>query len=146
MCIFVGLTDFAKCGVLILVDEIPHYRNYHCHYCYYYYYCYYVSPRNTCHLHFKPTPGVHGTAHAYTYHYFTTTRVPITWTVFTVFTVFTVHLPLDAEFPFAGAFTFAGSYMEGKAVITSGFRIGRSEVLRISRHYGCRHKARGITP
>ena len=34
MRIFVGLTDFVQRGVLILVDEIPRYKNYH----YYYYY------------------------------------------------------------------------------------------------------------
>ena len=36
---FVGLTDFVKYGVLILVDDIPGYGNYH----YYYYYHYYAS-------------------------------------------------------------------------------------------------------
>ena len=35
MCLFVGLNDFVKRGVLILVDEIPRYRNY-----LYYSYCY----------------------------------------------------------------------------------------------------------
>ena len=34
ICIFVSLTDFVKRSVIILVDEIPRYRNYH----YYYYY------------------------------------------------------------------------------------------------------------
>ena len=33
-CIFVSLTDFVKRSVIILVDEMPRYRNYH----YYYYY------------------------------------------------------------------------------------------------------------
>ena len=33
MCIFVGLTDFVKRDVLILVNEIPHFRN-----CQYYHY------------------------------------------------------------------------------------------------------------
>ena len=33
MCLFLGLTDFVKRSFLILVDEIPRYRNY-----YYYYY------------------------------------------------------------------------------------------------------------
>ena len=41
MCIFVGLTDFVKLGVLSLVNEIPRYRNYY----YYYYYYYYISKR-----------------------------------------------------------------------------------------------------
>ena len=36
MCIFVGLTDFVKYGVLTCVDETLHCRSYH-----YYYYCYY---------------------------------------------------------------------------------------------------------
>ena len=38
MCIFVGVTDFVKCGALTLVDEIPRCRNYHCYYYYHYYY------------------------------------------------------------------------------------------------------------
>ena len=29
MCILVALTDFVKCGVLILVDEILRHRHYH---------------------------------------------------------------------------------------------------------------------
>ena len=40
ICIFVGLTDFVKHGLLTLVDEILRYRNYHCYYYYYYYCCY----------------------------------------------------------------------------------------------------------
>ena len=31
MCIFVGLIDFVKRGILIFVGEIPRYRNYHCY-------------------------------------------------------------------------------------------------------------------
>ena len=47
-CIFVGLTDFVKRGVLTLVDEISRYRNYHYYYyyycCCYYYYLFLTGP------------------------------------------------------------------------------------------------------
>ena len=35
ICTFVSLTDFVKRGVIILVDEIPRYRNYHYYHNYY---------------------------------------------------------------------------------------------------------------
>ena len=36
ICVFVALADFAKHGLLILVGEIPRFRNFQYYYCYYY--------------------------------------------------------------------------------------------------------------
>ena len=35
--------------------------------------------------------------------------------------------------------------LAGKVTVTSGLRLGRSEVLRILRHYTCEYKAKDMT-
>ena len=64
MCMFVGLTDFAKRGVLTLVDEILRYRNYPYYYLFIYLFIYFIIYQ--CSMISIPIPLHHNPRSSYT--------------------------------------------------------------------------------